>query len=118
MTDPLATSGIVVVDKPAGMTSHDVVAKLRRAFSTRKVGHAGTLDPMATGVLVAGIERGTLNGYPVIQSANVAIGTVLLVDAADFFTATGDEPRFDVSDQATLHMEDTAPAQIGTAGTQ
>lgn len=59
MGDPLANSGIVVVDKPAGMTSHDVVAKLRRAFGTRKVGHAGTLDPMATGVLVAGIERGT-----------------------------------------------------------
>lgn len=65
----------------------------------------------------AGIERGMLNGYPVIQSANVAAGTVFLVDAADFFTATGDEPRFDVSDQATLHMEDTTPAQIGTAGT-
>lgn len=59
MCDLLANSGIVVVDKPAGMTSHDVVAQLRRAFSTRKVGHAGTLDPMATGVLVAGIERGT-----------------------------------------------------------
>lgn len=59
MNDPLATSGIVVVDKPAGMTSHDVVARLRRFFGTRKVGHAGTLDPMATGVLVAGIERGT-----------------------------------------------------------
>ena len=59
MNDPLATSGIVVVDKPAGMTSHDVVARLRRIFGTRKVGHAGTLDPMATGVLVAGIERGT-----------------------------------------------------------
>ncbi|MEJ6012513.1 tRNA pseudouridine(55) synthase TruB [Corynebacterium sp. H127] len=59
MCDPLANSGIVVVDKPAGMTSHDVVAQLRRAFGTRKVGHAGTLDPMATGVLVAGIERGT-----------------------------------------------------------
>ena len=59
MNDPLATSGIVVVDKPAGMTSHDVVARLRRLFGTRKVGHAGTLDPMATGVLVAGIERGT-----------------------------------------------------------
>lgn len=58
-TDPLATSGIVVVDKPAGMTSHDVVGRLRRIFQTRKVGHAGTLDPMATGVLVAGIERGT-----------------------------------------------------------
>ena len=59
MNDPLSTSGIVVVDKPAGMTSHDVVARLRRFFGTRKVGHAGTLDPMATGVLVAGIERGT-----------------------------------------------------------
>lgn len=59
MNDPLATSGIVVVDKPAGMTSHDVVTRLRRFFGTRKVGHAGTLDPMATGVLVAGIERGT-----------------------------------------------------------
>lgn len=51
--------GIVVVDKPAGMTSHDVVGRCRRAFGTRKVGHAGTLDPMATGVLVVGIERAT-----------------------------------------------------------
>ena len=59
MTDPLSRSGLVIVDKPEGLTSHDVVAKLRRAFNTRKVGHAGTLDPMATGVLVAGIERGT-----------------------------------------------------------
>lgn len=59
MTDALASSGLVVVDKPAGMTSHDVVARLRRIFSTRRVGHAGTLDPMATGVLVVGIERGT-----------------------------------------------------------
>lgn len=58
-SDPLATSGLVVVDKPAGMTSHDVVSRLRRIFGTRKVGHAGTLDPMATGVLVVGIERGT-----------------------------------------------------------
>ena len=57
--DPLADSGLAIVDKPAGMTSHDVVAKLRRIYGTRKVGHAGTLDPMATGVLVAGIERGT-----------------------------------------------------------
>ncbi len=52
-------AGLVVVDKPAGMTSHDVVARCRRFFSTRKVGHAGTLDPMATGVLVVGIERAT-----------------------------------------------------------
>jgi len=54
-----AAPGIVVVDKPAGMTSHDVVGRCRRIFSTRKVGHAGTLDPMATGVLVIGIERAT-----------------------------------------------------------
>ncbi len=51
--------GLVVVDKPAGITSHDVVSRCRRLFGTRKVGHAGTLDPMATGVLVIGIERAT-----------------------------------------------------------
>ncbi len=48
-----------MVDKPGGMTSHDVVGRCRRLFGTRKVGHAGTLDPMATGVLVVGIERAT-----------------------------------------------------------
>ncbi|VBA49540.1 tRNA pseudouridine synthase B [Mycobacterium pseudokansasii] len=48
-----------MVDKPAGMTSHDVVGRCRRIFATRKVGHAGTLDPMATGVLVIGIDRAT-----------------------------------------------------------
>jgi tRNA pseudouridine55 synthase len=48
-----------VVDKPAGITSHDVVGRCRRIFGTRKVGHAGTLDPMATGVLVVGIDRAT-----------------------------------------------------------
>jgi tRNA pseudouridine55 synthase len=51
--------GLVVVDKPAGMTSHDVVGRCRRIFGTRRVGHAGTLDPMATGVLVIGVERAT-----------------------------------------------------------
>lgn len=51
--------GLVVVDKPGGLTSHDVVGRCRRLFGTRKVGHAGTLDPMATGVLVVGIERAT-----------------------------------------------------------
>jgi tRNA pseudouridine55 synthase len=52
-------SGLVIVDKPGGMTSHDVVARLRRLAHTRRVGHAGTLDPMATGVLVIGIEKAT-----------------------------------------------------------
>ena len=55
----VAPSGIVVVDKPAGLTSHQVVARARRLLGTRKVGHAGTLDPMATGVLVLGVGRAT-----------------------------------------------------------
>jgi tRNA pseudouridine55 synthase len=53
------SDGLVIVDKDAGMTSHDVVARLRRLARTRKVGHAGTLDPMATGVLVLGVEKAT-----------------------------------------------------------
>ncbi|MGW3771665.1 tRNA pseudouridine(55) synthase TruB [Actinomadura verrucosospora] len=52
-------SGLVIVDKPAGWTSHDVVGKMRRLAKTRRVGHAGTLDPMATGVLVLGIGKAT-----------------------------------------------------------
>lgn len=52
-------AGLVVVDKPAGITSHDVVARVRRLAGTRKVGHAGTLDPMATGVLLLGVNRAT-----------------------------------------------------------
>ncbi|TNY34635.1 tRNA pseudouridine(55) synthase TruB [Thermomonospora catenispora] len=53
------TSGLVIVDKPAEWTSHDVVARMRRLAGTRKVGHAGTLDPMATGVLVVGVGKAT-----------------------------------------------------------
>jgi tRNA pseudouridine55 synthase len=59
VTESSLGPGIVIVDKPAGMTSHDVVGRCRRIFSTRRVGHAGTLDPMATGVLVIGVERAT-----------------------------------------------------------
>src|SRR5450755_1159568 len=54
-----AASGLIVVDKPGGLTSHDVVARIRRLAGTRRVGHAGTLDPMATGVLVVGVEKAT-----------------------------------------------------------
>lgn len=52
-------NGVLVIDKPRGPTSHDVVAKVRRALGTREVGHAGTLDPMATGVLVVAVGEGT-----------------------------------------------------------
>ena len=55
----MAIPGLLLVDKPAGMTSHDVVSKVRKLAGTRKVGHAGTLDPMATGLLVLGIESAT-----------------------------------------------------------
>ncbi|WP_405456829.1 tRNA pseudouridine(55) synthase TruB [Streptomyces sp. NBC_00101] len=60
MTEQIKTpDGLVIVDKPSGFTSHDVVAKMRGIARTRRVGHAGTLDPMATGVLVLGVERAT-----------------------------------------------------------
>lgn len=59
MTTTPTPDGLVVVDKPAGWTSHDVVARTRRLAGTRKVGHAGTLDPMATGVLLLGVGRAT-----------------------------------------------------------
>jgi HK97 family phage major capsid protein/HK97 family phage prohead protease len=65
----------------------------------------------------AEIDNNRFRGYPLIQSSTVPAGVVILIDAADFFSATGDDPRFDVSDQAVLHMEDTSPAQIGTTGT-
>ncbi|MEU9402652.1 tRNA pseudouridine(55) synthase TruB [Streptomyces sp. SID4985] len=56
---PTPPDGLVIVDKPSGFTSHDVVAKMRGIARTRRIGHAGTLDPMATGVLVLGVERAT-----------------------------------------------------------
>ena len=90
MNDPLATSGIVVVDKPAGLTSHDMVARLRRFFGTRKVGHAGTLDPMATGVLVAGIERGTKLLAHLVADDKVYETTIRLGQATTTDDAEGD----------------------------
>ena len=85
MTDP---SGLVVVDKPAGLTSHDVVARLRRILRTRKVGHAGTLDPMATGVLVCGVGRGTkLLGHLALDTkayaATIRLGATTTTDDAE-----------------------------------
>ena len=83
-----ASSGLVIVDKPAGWTSHDVVARMRRLCGTRRVGHAGTLDPMATGVLVLGVERGTklltfLVGCDKAYRATVRLGVGTLTDDAE-----------------------------------
>jgi HK97 family phage prohead protease len=65
----------------------------------------------------AEIDSGMLQGYPVITSNTMPLGTIIIMNADDFMSVTGDDPRFDVSDQATLHFEDTAPQQIGTSGT-
>jgi len=78
----------MVVDKPGGWTSHDVVAKLRRLLDTRKVGHAGTLDPMATGCLVVGVGRGTrllghLVGLDKTYRATVRLGQATTTDDAE-----------------------------------
>lgn len=80
--------GLVVVDKPAGMTSHDVVARVRRLAGTRKVGHSGTLDPMATGVLVLGVNRATrLLGHLTLHEkaydATIRLGQTTVTDDAE-----------------------------------
>jgi tRNA pseudouridine55 synthase len=88
--------GLVVVDKPAGVTSHDVVAMLRRRFGERQVGHAGTLDPDATGVLLVGVGRVTrllrfLTELPKRYTAEVVFGTeTSTLDASGDVVATHD----------------------------
>jgi tRNA pseudouridine55 synthase len=81
-------TGMLVVDKPAGMTSHDVVAVVRKRAGTRRVGHAGTLDPAATGVLVLGLGRGTrllhyLVGSDKQYQATIRLGVATSTDDAD-----------------------------------
>ena len=95
-----APSGLVVVDKPSGMTSHDVVARVRRLAGTRRVGHAGTLDPMATGVLVVGVEKATrLLGYLTLTEktyvATIRLGQSTSTDDAEG-EPTGGSPATDI----------------------
>ena len=85
---PTAPDGLVLVDKPAGWTSHDVVARTRGLAGTRKVGHAGTLDPMATGVLVLGIGRATrlltyVVGADKEYTATIRLGQTTSTDDAE-----------------------------------
>ena len=89
----MTPDGLLIVDKPAGWTSHDVVARCRRLCGTRKVGHAGTLDPMATGVLVLGINRATklltfLVGCDKTYTATIRLGQSTITDDADGEIAT------------------------------
>jgi tRNA pseudouridine55 synthase len=98
--------GLVVVDKPAGLTSHDVVARIRRLAGTRRVGHAGTLDPMATGVLVVGVGRATrllghLSGHDKGYDATIRLGV----------TTTSDDAQGEVLEtRATAGVTDAAVA--------
>ncbi|ABK53284.1 tRNA pseudouridine synthase B [Acidothermus cellulolyticus 11B] len=83
-----ATDGLLVVDKPAGITSHDVVARVRRLTGQRRVGHAGTLDPMATGVLIVGVGKATrllgyLSGCDKEYAAIIRLGMTTSTDDAD-----------------------------------
>ena len=82
------TTGIALLDKPGGITSHDVVARVRRALGTKKVGHAGTLDPMATGLLILGVGASTrllthLVGLGKTYEATIRLGTTTTSDDAD-----------------------------------
>ncbi|MEP7055984.1 MAG: tRNA pseudouridine(55) synthase TruB [Actinomycetota bacterium] len=83
-----AVSGLLLVDKPAGLTSHDVVARVRRLAGTRRVGHAGTLDPMATGLLVIGMEKATrllghLAGHDKDYTGTLVLGQSTSTDDAE-----------------------------------
>lgn len=86
----MVAPGILLVDKPGGLTSHDVVARSRRAFGTRKVGHAGTLDPMATGLLVLGIEGATRLLTYVVGADKTYLATIRLGEATSTDDAEGE----------------------------
>lgn len=113
MTEPVA-SGLVVVDKPAGWTSHDVVARGRRLADTRKVGHAGTLDPMATGVLLLGFGRATrLMGH--LQLADKEyLATIRLGESTVTDDAEGD--LLETADASRVSSEAVAAAMLPLTG--
>jgi tRNA pseudouridine55 synthase len=97
-----AKPGVLVIDKPRGPTSHDVVARIRRALATREVGHAGTLDPMATGVLVVAVGEATklvpwLTAQTKIYEATLALGV-----ETDTLDADGRETRRAPLDEGLL----------------
>lgn len=105
----------MIVDKPVGATSHDVVSRCRKAFGTRRVGHAGTLDPMATGVLVIGIERATkLLGLLALTTKSYT-ATIRLGFATSTDDATGD--RVAGSAAVSVGREQWEPVVAALTGT-
>lgn len=102
--------GLVIVDKPAGLTSHAVVARIRRFAGTRRVGHAGTLDPMATGVLVIGVEKATrLLGHLALTRKEY-VATIRLGQ-----TTVTDDAEGEITESAGAAGVDTAAVLAGIA---
>ena len=107
--------GLVVVDKPAGWTSHDVVARLRRIYGLRRVGHAGTLDPDATGVLLVGLGRATRLLRFLTETGKVYRGEVAFGVATDTLDAAGTETdRRPMPDLTREGLEAVLPRFLGT----
>jgi tRNA pseudouridine55 synthase len=107
--------GLVVVDKPAGWTSHDVVARLRRIYGLRRVGHAGTLDPDATGVLLVGLGRATRLLRFLTETGKVYRGEVAFGVATDTLDAAGTETgRQPMPGLAAADLEAVLPRFLGT----
>lgn len=104
----MSTAGLVVVDKPPGWTSHDVVGRLRRLAHTRRVGHAGTLDPMATGVLVLGVDKATRLLHHLVLTDKAYLATIRLGQA----TTTDDAEGELISSVSASHL---AEAEVRAA---
>ncbi|MGZ4115597.1 MAG: tRNA pseudouridine(55) synthase TruB [Actinomycetota bacterium] len=107
--------GIVLVDKPAGVTSHDVVDVVRRALGTRKVGHAGTLDPMATGLLVIGVGRATRLLRYLGDLEKTYQGTARLGEETDTLDAEGTVVRTAPVDVNRGAVEAAATSLVGAS---
>ena len=105
---PPTVHGLVILDKPAGFTSHDVVARLRKHFGERRIGHAGTLDPSATGVLLVGVGNGTrlmrfLEKMDKSYTCDIVFGvTTSTLDADGDVLVTSDEPVPAIDDLRSL----------------
>jgi tRNA pseudouridine55 synthase len=111
----VSTSGILLVDKPGGITSHDVVSRVRKLAGTRRVGHAGTLDPMATGLLILGIDASTrlltyLVGLDKEYLATIRLGFATTTDDAE------GEPVGETRDASTISDDQIAAAIVPLTG--
>lgn len=108
------TDGLIVVDKSGGMTSHDVVARVRRIAGTRKVGHGGTLDPMATGVLVIGVGRATRLLTYVVGTDKVYRGTIRLGQSTITDDAEGEVVATAPADRVAAIIDEGVWAELAT----